>query len=230
MPWEKKQYNGVIVVKPPIRKIDEVEFKNVDLPVILRQDVEDLGVKGEIVMAHPSYVREYLIPFGLAYHVPRLENEPVLPDGWVPKVVDSTVIETILPAFSTISPEKPTSIIAKPFETSPSSPDPSETTIKHEAETIADTRTALESLPALEFHRVRISEDSTRIYGSVSPEDVATELSSRWGISVDKAGIEIENGRIKEVGERVVRVKINGVEEVTLRVVVRDFGEEGATA
>ena len=135
----------------------------------------------------------------------------------------------ILPAFSVIDPERagasfgsfshaaPTAHATPQSDTGP-------------APALVDLKTALETLPVLELHRVRVSDDSDRIYGSVTAEDIAGELKNRWNVIVDKANIHVAGGRFKEVGVKQVVVTISDTESVTLSISIKDFGEGGASA
>ena len=38
------------------------------MKVILREDVKDKGIAGDIIEVKPGYARNYLIPKGFAYH------------------------------------------------------------------------------------------------------------------------------------------------------------------
>lgn len=94
------------------------------------------------------------------------------------------------------------------------------------AERHIDSRDALLNVTKLEFQRVRTAAGSDRIYGSVAPEDVVSELQ-RLGVTVDKASVVLENGKLKEIGTHKVVITFGGgVPEMELEVEVKEFGSE----
>ncbi|KAJ3051189.1 hypothetical protein HK097_007836 [Rhizophlyctis rosea] len=181
------------------------------------------------VKAHPNWkkTRQVLVPLKKAYYVPRVDGHAILPDNWKPKEKEE-VLETILPAFSVVSPERPGVTFTTFSHTAPSTS--TTTSDAGPSPTTVDLKTALETLPKLDIHRVRVSDESNRIYGSVTAEDIAEQLNFRWNIIVDKTNVHVAGGRFKEVGVKQVVISISETESVTLSIHIKDFGEDGAPA
>ncbi|KAI9094388.1 hypothetical protein DFS34DRAFT_247858 [Phlyctochytrium arcticum] len=90
----------------PVRLVNSfrTKFEKPPTHVILLQDVRGLGQKGEITLVDVKKARNYLVPFKMAYYVPRIRGKPVLPEGWEPRVrEEEIVLETITPAFPPVS-------------------------------------------------------------------------------------------------------------------------------
>ncbi|KAI8818061.1 uncharacterized protein EV422DRAFT_508589 [Fimicolochytrium jonesii] len=189
------------------------KFSKPDIHVYLRETVPGLGEKGEITLVNLAQARNYLVPFGLAYYTPRILGKPILPDGWEAKEREEDFeLETIVPAFSTITVES--------RSTSTSSPTSSTSTTAQTAriQSHLDLALALRSLPPLTFKRVRMKATDTKIYGSVTADDVVRELLEVHNVVVDRESVLMKE-RIKNVGEFEVEVAL-GVGE-NGKVVVR---------
>ncbi|KAJ3021390.1 hypothetical protein HKX48_008620 [Thoreauomyces humboldtii] len=179
----------------------------------------------EIAMVNLAQARNYLVPFGLAYYVPRIRGKPILPEGWEPRIrEDDVILETITPAFSTVKIEpRNTESTASPQAAAAGL-----ASRERRIERDADKLTRLSSLPQLIFDRVRMRTDSPRIYGSVTPEDILAELHETHGLVLEKDAVKLD-ARIKDLGEHVVAVEV-GTGNVKITIVVKDLGAENVTA
>ncbi|TPX43111.1 hypothetical protein SeLEV6574_g05242 [Synchytrium endobioticum] len=65
------------------------KFKKADTHVYLLKAVDGLGERGDIVEVGLGHARNYLVPFKLAYYVPRLRGKAVLPSDWKPNAQTS---------------------------------------------------------------------------------------------------------------------------------------------
>ncbi|KAJ3089139.1 hypothetical protein HK102_007102, partial [Quaeritorhiza haematococci] len=186
--------------------------------------------------------RNYLVPFKLAYYVPRDMGKPILPEGWKPKPTEDELrVEQIVPAFTTVSIDalvQHQSVTKPTFDpnriTSPQAPTPA-------SMTDLGKRDAIESIRSLTFERVRISKDDKRIYGSVSADDIVEMLQSQYGIKVGKESVHMahdgepatqgfrdggEPVRIRHIGNYKVNIRVgSNVEDVTLDVVVKEVSD-----
>ncbi|TPX37043.1 hypothetical protein SmJEL517_g00841 [Synchytrium microbalum] len=188
------------------------KFQKPDTHVYLLQSVATLGEKGDIVQVGLGHARNYLIPFKLAYYVPRLRDKPLLPTNWKPKAVVQTATEQITPAVWTdpiITQQQPTqqqqddgSIQDRPGRrpmATPSQPSA--------ADILIGALNQRESLDlTVTFKRVRISANESKIYGSVTADDVATELGNILGVTVVPSLVDGE--RIKSVGAHQMMLKL----------------------
>lgn len=166
--------------------------------LVLLEDVNGLGITGDIVLADRSYARNYLVPFKKAYYVPMFLGKPILPDGWVkPVTADLEYAELITPA-----------IVNVPY----SENDSAEPGVKEILST-EELKQKLESVGLLEFSRVLIQADSDKIFGSVSGMDISQLLKSQFGLEV---GIET---RLKTIGKHQVNVSV-GDDTVTLDILI----------
>ncbi|KAJ3186959.1 hypothetical protein HDU85_006996 [Gaertneriomyces sp. JEL0708] len=199
----------------PVRLVtaQRTKFQKPDIHVFLREDVPGLGERGEITLVNLAQARNYLVPFGLAYYVPRIKGKPILPEGWEPRVRDENMeLETIEPAFSTVTVE------TRQMTTSASS-------TTRTADLIPDKQKILTTISLLTFDRVRVSADTSRIYGSVSAEDVAKALFDKHALSVERDMIQFpaDTPRIKDVGDYDVLIELGGgMKAHQLKVVVQE--------
>lgn len=63
--------------------------------------------------------------------------------------------------------------------------------------------------------------DSTRIYGSVSQEDIVAELLDKHGIALDREVVQMDV-RIKDVGSHKVKIALGAAKDLEIDVVVAD--------
>ncbi|KAJ3218221.1 hypothetical protein HDU67_006330 [Dinochytrium kinnereticum] len=177
-----------------------------DIHLILKKDVKGLGKEGDIVLTTTKMARNYLVPFKLAYYVPRSGGKPILPEGWQPPVKkDDSLPDLILPAiFEAAADFSGRSKKAKtPAKESTQSPLVSLTDIKE-----------------LRFTRPVIVPGESRIFGSVSSDDIVTRLREEYKITVDKSAITLMAGpRIKELGPHQISIAV-GAGKVELEVIV----------
>ncbi|KAJ3241182.1 hypothetical protein HDU81_001578 [Chytriomyces hyalinus] len=182
-------------------------FRKPDIHVLLHQNVPGLGVKGEIVQASLGLARNYLVPFKLAYYVPKLKGKPILPTNWQRKDdLGKDAIQTVLPAFfnpTTVSQAS----IANPLQSK-------------KAAAKLEGATALSQIVSLQFKRPLIDPKGRRTFGSVSPDDIVALLRDTHGISVDKADVVIEGGRIKETGEHQISIRSSTLSQMSVQIVV----------
>ena len=146
------------------------------MEVILKQDVENLGFKDDIVAVKNGYGRNFLIPQGQA----------ILATGSAKKVLAENLKQR---AYK-------------------------EANIVKEATKVAETIKALE---------IKISAkvgEGTKLFGSVSNNDVA-EAIAKLGTEVDKKFIKVTGGLIKRTGKynAVVRLHRDVITEITFEIV-----------
>ena len=146
------------------------------MEVILKQDVENLGFKDDIVAVKNGYGRNFLIPQGQA----------ILATGSAKKVLAENLKQR---AYK-------------------------EANIVKEATKVAETIKALE---------IKISAkvgEGTKLFGSVSNNDVA-EAIAKLGTEVDKTFIKVTGGLIKRTGKynAVVRLHRDVITEITFEIV-----------
>ncbi|KAJ3332000.1 hypothetical protein HDU76_001616 [Blyttiomyces sp. JEL0837] len=216
-----------------------VGFRKPDIHVLLKENVPGLGDKGgfdstfhihqvqsinnfavvwlhstgEIVLASLGQARNYLIPFKLAYYVPRSKRLPILPEGWKPKEnLSGKKNIVVLPVgfdASLLSPTSPTLMSAIASKTS----------TKKKA--IEIDGVALSAIKELTFFRPLIDPKSQRTFGSVSAEDISAMLRDSHGLVVERSAISIDapNGKIKEIGKHVITINV-GNTHAALDVIV----------
>ncbi|RKO82784.1 hypothetical protein BDK51DRAFT_34142 [Blyttiomyces helicus] len=172
--------------------------------------------------------------FRFASHSVRLSQArsskltPILPPKWeskrnlekIPLITPAILSEQLAEKLAAREAEiELAAAVVEP--TAPATPVP---TIADPKAAELERQIALSGTPPLVFNRVRITPDSTRIYGSVSVEDIVAELGNRnIVVRVDK--LFVEGGRLKEIGEHLVVVKSSeGLDDVRVRVTIRDFG------
>ena len=89
----------------------------------------------------------------------------------------------------------------------------------------------LKELKPLAFDRVRIGSKETRIYGSVTAEDVSNELKRQLhGASVDSKDISfskvafpsLQDGKIKSLGAFKVTITLSGAEPLDVDIEIKD--------
>ncbi|EGF79096.1 hypothetical protein BATDEDRAFT_90085 [Batrachochytrium dendrobatidis JAM81] len=206
------------------------KFSKPDLHVYLLEDVKGLGKRGEIVQAAPKTVRNYLVPFKLAYYLPRFNDQPVLPENWIPNTNEQELdIEVISPAFSTViynesAPQTVLSPVADITMGPVRSAAQKELVEKEYEQHDSENRIALLSLDRLVFHRVRISPDSDKIFGSVSPYDISLLLDQSHSIRVNRDLIIIKSQKIKHIGEHDVEIQFgSGLQPVQIKAVIEEL-------
>ncbi|TPX59136.1 hypothetical protein PhCBS80983_g02666 [Powellomyces hirtus] len=193
------------------------KFSKPDIHVFMRDNVPGIGEKGEITLVNLAQARNYLVPFGLAYYVPRIKGKPILPEGWEPRIrEDDVVLETIVPAFSSVKIEQRQTL----NETSVAA---GTATREKRIELDSEKHSALLAIKNLTFDRVKMRADSTRIYGSVTPEDIVVELLDKYGVVLEKEAVQLGE-RIKDVGTHSVHVALDPLPPVELQIVVVDSG------
>ncbi|KAI8585874.1 hypothetical protein BDZ88DRAFT_455514 [Geranomyces variabilis] len=218
-------YTGIRALRPTVLRnpralcfvcAQRTKFSKPDIHVFLREDIPGIGEKGEIALANLAQARNYLVPFGLAYYVPRVKGKPILPEGWEPRIrEDDVVLETIVPAFSSVRVERRQTQTETGFATTAKPNRGERLTLDSEK------HAALQLVPQLTFERVRMRADSDRIYGSVTPEDIVLDLLNKHGIVLEKEAVRLE-ARIKEIGSHSVQVAIGELPSVELQIVVAD--------
>jgi ribosomal protein L9 len=75
-------------------------------------------------------------------------------------------------------------------------------------------------LDGLRFTRPLIDSREKKTFGSVTAEDIIQNLKDQHSIVIEKSAVSIAGGRIKEIGEHVVKIKINNQPDVELKVFV----------
>ncbi|KND00691.1 ribosomal protein L9 [Spizellomyces punctatus DAOM BR117] len=193
------------------------KFQKPDIHVFLREDIAGIGDKGEIALVNLSTARNYLVPFGLAYYVPRIKGKAVLPDGWEPRIrEDDVVLETITPAYSTVKVEQRKTVTVTATNAETSKP-----TREERAQQEVEKLAALGTIKELVFERVLHRPESTKIYGSVSQEDIIKKLLAEHGVSIDRDAVQLET-KIKDVGVYKVTVSLgDGFKPVDVDIIVR---------
>ena len=168
---------------------------------------------GDIVLSNLSQARNWLIPSRLAYYIPRFKGKPILPDNWTaPKKLEEGELEFITPAIVTVpyNEKAPSQGVATSSKGIPS------------AISELELRNILETMPEpLSFVRVRISPESTRVFGSVTPQDIAAAFQERFNLSIPKEAI---TGRLKDIGVHNVLVSFSeGIEPIEIKVAIKDI-------
>ncbi len=133
------------------------------MQIILQQDVENLGKKGELKDVAPGYARNLLIPKGMA-----VEATPQRLREWKKR-------------------QEKEEMLNKQLE--------------------EQARDQAEKLKAVELVIAMPAGEGGRLFGSVTPADIADKLSEK-GFQVDKKDIEID-GPIKSLGSHTVSVKLH---------------------
>lgn len=165
--------------------------------MVLLEDVPGMGSIGDIVLSPRSYARNYLIPFKKAYYVPRELGKPILPDNWTLPVSTSAVqLETITPAIVKV----PYSEEAESVDSMP----------------VQELRERL-SLVSLVFTRVLINQDSDKIFGSITPFDIHTQLFENFGLNIDRDTIQC---KLKTIGKHTINISV-GQELVKVPVEIK---------
>ncbi|KAJ3226864.1 hypothetical protein HK099_003976 [Clydaea vesicula] len=206
------------------------KFRKPDVHVYLLQDIQQLGVKGEIILVPSEAARKYLLPFQLAYYVPRHKGKPILPPDWEPKInPDDIKLEKILPAYD------PTGYVEAEGNAASAAEKQSEEELKlQEQEKLKELKLHVNSerikslkqhVKKLEFLKVKIGKD-TRIYGSISVDDITAEIKSKFSIIVEKSEVtinDVKDEKIKSIGvfKGVIRIE-DIAEEVYFDIVVKD--------
>ncbi|KAJ3276250.1 hypothetical protein HDV01_005698 [Terramyces sp. JEL0728] len=185
------------------------KFKKPDIHLFLKENVEGLGKAGDIVLANLGYARNYLVPFKKAYYVPRHRGIPILPDNWVPPLKETAdVLENITPAVVTVPYNINSIQTANPIEQ-----------IEHIMSDI-ELKDAVLKIQSLDFQRVRIKKDSDKIFGSVTPTDIANSLLN-LNINIDKEKIQ---GRFKEIGEHQATISISeDIDPISIKIIIKDI-------
>jgi large subunit ribosomal protein L9 len=143
------------------------------LRVFLIQDVEKVGMAGEIIKAAEGYARNYLIPRKLGQEVTH-KNEASFANR----------IKTI---------EK-----------------------RHE---IVESKTSMlaEKIKSIQVVLKRKTHDNDQLYGSISPREIAEELSAQHGITVSNSQVIIEKA-IKAKGLHTIIIKLSSKLQPTLKI------------
>ena len=211
---------------PPVDRLSLVlgltqrtKFTKADAHVCLLEDVAGLGRQGEIVLAGLGHTRNYLVPFKLAYYLPRTLGRPLLPAGWEPPIKLADIrLEFITPAF-----------MAVPYFEQVSTNDPPTANAQSDAArslellmSQSQTRTRLEQIPILELKRLRINTDSERFFGSVTPIDISAEIKQRHDITVDPASVLLATEKIKELGSHDCKITFKELDPINIRFIVLD--------
>lgn len=187
------------------------KFTKADTHMVLLKDVHGLGIMGEIVQASLGRARRSLVPQGLAYYVPRIRGQPILPEGWKAKVVVSASdVVQITPAFMSTEYVERTENEMQPFV---------QNTI--DSGTNMHTKKLVESIK-LQIQKVKINKDSERFYGSITPLEVAAILRDEHGLDIADEFIKfpeyLEN-KIRNIGEYTIDVAL-GLELAKLQITV----------
>ncbi|KAI8848734.1 hypothetical protein BC829DRAFT_393327 [Chytridium lagenaria] len=182
-------------------------FRKMDIHLILKKDVKGLGKTGDIVLASSKVARNYLIPFQLAYYVPRSAGKPILPEGWEPPLLkDDSLPDLILPAIFES---------ANDFSRSKKSKSSSKTATAVEIPTAS-----IADIKELRFTRPVIVRGESRIFGSVSADDIIVKLREEFNIVLEKTAIGMPaSQKIKELGTHQITVAM-GSGKTELDVVV----------
>ncbi|KAJ3195241.1 hypothetical protein HDU82_002187 [Entophlyctis luteolus] len=171
-------------------------FRKADIHVMLYESIPGLGVR--VGMA-----RNYLIPFKLAYYVPRAKGIPILPKNWERKTAfDKNAIKSVLPAF--FDPAAMVSPAPSSLGWSASSARKASTPEQIEG------ASALAKVTELEFKLPLIDPKGRRTFGSVTVEDIIAKLREAHGVtSLAKDDVVVlgMGGRIKEIGEHPITVR-----------------------
>ena len=151
--------------------------------------------------------RNYLVPFELAYYVPRVNGQPILPKDWKPAVKEADLkLEFIVPAFATVPYSETQTVL------------PQEPVVP-----VAALKSSLEKV-SLRFERVRIQPDTTRFYGSVNVQDIVKALRQEHLLVVDKEAITIPEGKLKTLGQYSIEIKV-GSQVVSIPLEIADVNE-----
>lgn len=187
-----------------------------------------LGTAGEIIQSALGILhvkigqaRNYLIPFGHAVYLPKVRGKVTLPAGFKSKEIIEEEIE-ITPAFMDI-----------PYsEAKPQSHANLEQKLENSAQTYlqklsqAQAHEQLTSIGTIIFRRVRINEESSRIFGSVGQADILKFLKDELSINADMTCIfnQETGGRIKLMGDHLVSVSFSeeGLADVEIKVQIVD--------
>ncbi|KAJ1547464.1 hypothetical protein HK096_002786 [Nowakowskiella sp. JEL0078] len=190
------------------------KFRKPEVHLYLKTDVDGLGETGsknylgEIVAVDTVRARKFLVPFGLAYYVPRTKFQPVLPDDWEPKMNTADFPSMLVPAFG-FEIEQLTNLGNAEKEASGSTTNISLALIEE-----------LKKISILEFQRMRVTEDSDRIFGSVSVDDVLEELSGITNANFEKSQVKME--KIKTLGSFKIEIEVGNQEPVIVTIVVKE--------
>jgi len=148
------------------------------MEVILKQDMDNLGDKDQIVNVKPGYANNYLIPQG----------------------------------FAIAATESAKKILAENIRQR----------AHKEAKIVADATAVAEKLSAMVASvSVKANEDG-KIFGSVTPSDIAESLSAQ-GVDVEKKNVKIET--VKTVGTYTATIKIYKDIKAEVKVVVAALAE-----
>jgi large subunit ribosomal protein L9 len=145
------------------------------LEVILKQDVPNLGKKGEAVNVKDGYARNFLFPRNLA----------------VPATKGTLRLQESLQEAKQEKEERLLALAQKAGE-------------------------AIEG-KVLVF---QAKAGQGRIFGSITPEDIATKIQKLYKVSVDKRKVLLEDN-LKELGTHEVTVQLHPKVKVKLNVEVR---------
>ncbi len=133
------------------------------MKVLLKQDVKNLGKKGEVVNTSDGYARNYLFPKGLAGEA----NAQVMAELKSKEAAEKRRIEL-------------------------------------------EKAAAVESARELSGKTIKIKANAGqggKLFGSVTPKEVAAAIQEQFGIEADKRKITMED--IKAYGTFEVEVKLN---------------------
>ncbi len=150
------------------------------MKVILKENVNKLGEKGDIVQVANGYARNYLIPRGLAEEASKSNLKKL--EAWKKKI---------------------------------------------EAEREEERRRNKELAEKISMLQLKVESkagEGGRLFGSVTGQDIATELKKQHGIEIDKKKIELPEP-IKALGNFRVKIKIDAEHQPSLNLQVVEGGE-----
>lgn len=163
-----------------------------------------MGKQGDIILSKVSEMRNVLVPLKQAYYLHRYKGKPILPDNWTLPVSSLDLkLETITPAVERVPYQEIQATTNNNNKNNAAS------------SLFIDQNEVKEQLKStmLVFKRILVHEDSDKIFGSVSGQDIQQELST-MGIPIDTEMIQC---RLKTVGDHSVPLKF-GNEEIELLV------------
>lgn len=142
--------------------------------------------------------------------MPRYKGKPILPDNYQPPKPKTTLVqETITPAIITV-----------PYHEQSSGADPT-TTIDGQI-TESQIRLYLTG-KTIEFKRVRITPDSSKIFGSVTPADISAALFDSYGITFPKENID---GKFKDLGMHDCTLIFTECDPLVVRISIAEDATE----
>ncbi len=132
------------------------------MQVILKQNVPNLGKKGELKDVAPGYARNHLLPRGLV-----LEATPQRLREWKKRMAKEQLLEK-----------------------------------QQEEQALATA----EKINKVELEFSMQAGEGGRLFGSVTPSDIASKLNN-MGFAVDKKNVDIEEP-IKSIGSHTAAIKL----------------------